>query len=113
MQVLMHSKRRRLWKHFDSLQRMAILLSAQFTSQEARFIANLMTLCCYQRGHLYTWVLRRMNHWHTLLNSGYYSLVTIIVYFLVRRAFQGLCINEFSGLQFEQQHSYDIQTGEQ
>ncbi|CAL9122025.1 unnamed protein product [Musa acuminata var. zebrina] len=32
---------------------------------------------------------------------------------LIRWAFQGLCINEFSGLQFEQQHSYDIQTGEQ
>ncbi|KAG6524230.1 hypothetical protein ZIOFF_014136 [Zingiber officinale] len=32
---------------------------------------------------------------------------------LIRWAFQGLCINEFKGLQFEQQHSYDIQTGEQ
>lgn len=32
---------------------------------------------------------------------------------LIFRAFQGLCINEFKGLQFEQQHSYDIQTGEQ
>lgn len=32
---------------------------------------------------------------------------------LIRWAFQGLCINEFKGLQFEQQHSYDVQTGEQ
>ncbi|CAD6239367.1 unnamed protein product [Miscanthus lutarioriparius] len=32
---------------------------------------------------------------------------------LIRWAFQGLCINEFKGLQFEQQHSYDIQAGEQ
>ncbi|XP_008811977.2 ABC transporter G family member 7 [Phoenix dactylifera] len=32
---------------------------------------------------------------------------------LIRWAFQGLCINEFSGLQFEHQHSFDIQTGEQ
>ncbi|XP_058091563.1 ABC transporter G family member 7 [Magnolia sinica] len=32
---------------------------------------------------------------------------------LIRWAFQGLCINEFSGLQFDQQHSFDIQTGEQ
>ena len=29
------------------------------------------------------------------------------------RAFQGLCINEFKGLQFDCQHSIDIQTGEQ
>lgn len=29
------------------------------------------------------------------------------------RAFQGLSINEFSGLQFDHQHSFDIQTGEQ
>lgn len=29
------------------------------------------------------------------------------------RAFQGLSINEFSGLQFEHQNSFDIQTGEQ
>ncbi|KAB2619987.1 ABC transporter G family member 7 [Pyrus ussuriensis x Pyrus communis] len=28
-------------------------------------------------------------------------------------AFQGLCINEFRGLQFDHQHSYDIQNGEQ
>lgn len=32
---------------------------------------------------------------------------------LIRWAFQGLCINEFSGLQFEHHNSYDIQTGEQ
>ncbi|KAK9226670.1 hypothetical protein WN943_011718 [Citrus x changshan-huyou] len=32
---------------------------------------------------------------------------------LIRWAFQGLCINEFSGLQFDHQHSFDIQTGEQ
>ncbi|KAH7658548.1 Sulfate-transporting ATPase protein [Dioscorea alata] len=32
---------------------------------------------------------------------------------LIRWAFQGLCINEFRGLQFEQQNSFDIQTGEQ
>uniref|UniRef100_A0A1D1ZJP5 ABC transporter G family member 7 n=1 Tax=Anthurium amnicola TaxID=1678845 RepID=A0A1D1ZJP5_9ARAE len=32
---------------------------------------------------------------------------------LIRWAFQGLCINEFCGLQFEHQHSFDIQTGEQ
>ncbi|KAF3431685.1 hypothetical protein FNV43_RR26417 [Rhamnella rubrinervis] len=32
---------------------------------------------------------------------------------LIRWAFQGLCINEFSGLQFDHQHSIDIQTGEQ
>ncbi|KAJ6819849.1 ABC transporter G family member 7 [Iris pallida] len=32
---------------------------------------------------------------------------------LIRWAFQGLCINEFSGLQFEHQNSFDIQTGEQ
>ncbi|KAI9168738.1 hypothetical protein LWI28_001310 [Acer negundo] len=32
---------------------------------------------------------------------------------LIRWAFQGLCINEFSGLEFEHQHSFDIQTGEQ
>jgi len=29
------------------------------------------------------------------------------------RAFQGLSINEFSGLQFDHQHSFDIRTGEQ
>lgn len=29
------------------------------------------------------------------------------------RAFQGLCINEFKGLQFDCQHSFDVQTGEQ
>ncbi|KAK6788763.1 hypothetical protein RDI58_012561 [Solanum bulbocastanum] len=32
---------------------------------------------------------------------------------LIRWAFQGLSINEFSGLQFEHQNSYDIQSGEQ
>ncbi|KAK9705112.1 hypothetical protein RND81_07G034500 [Saponaria officinalis] len=32
---------------------------------------------------------------------------------LIRWAFQGLCINEFRGLQFEHQHPYDVQTGEQ
>nr|GMD18471.1 ABC transporter G family member 7 isoform X2 [Ipomoea batatas] len=32
---------------------------------------------------------------------------------LIRWAFQGLCINEFSGLQFEHQNSFDIQYGEQ
>ncbi|KAL2518897.1 ABC transporter G family member 7 [Abeliophyllum distichum] len=32
---------------------------------------------------------------------------------LIRWAFQGLCINEFSGLQFDHQHSIDIQSGEQ
>ncbi|XP_042505533.1 ABC transporter G family member 7-like [Macadamia integrifolia] len=32
---------------------------------------------------------------------------------LIRWAFEGLCINEFSGLQFDHQHSFDIQTGEQ
>ncbi|KAK6931010.1 ABC transporter-like, ATP-binding domain [Dillenia turbinata] len=32
---------------------------------------------------------------------------------LIRWAFQGLCINEFSGLHFDHQHPYDIQTGEQ
>ncbi|XP_023541127.1 ABC transporter G family member 7 [Cucurbita pepo subsp. pepo] len=32
---------------------------------------------------------------------------------LIRWAFQGLCINEFKGLQFDCQHSIDIQTGEQ
>lgn len=29
------------------------------------------------------------------------------------RAFQGLCINEFSGLEFDHQQPFDIQTGEQ
>ncbi|KAF9625584.1 hypothetical protein IFM89_024357 [Coptis chinensis] len=32
---------------------------------------------------------------------------------LIRWAFQGLCINEFSSLQFDSQHSFDIQAGEQ
>lgn len=32
---------------------------------------------------------------------------------LIRWAFQGLCINEFSGLKFDHEHSFDIQTGEQ
>uniref|UniRef100_A0A803LJI6 ABC transporter domain-containing protein n=1 Tax=Chenopodium quinoa TaxID=63459 RepID=A0A803LJI6_CHEQI len=32
---------------------------------------------------------------------------------LIRWAFQGLCINEFKGLQFEHQHPFDLQTGEQ
>ncbi|KAH7516393.1 hypothetical protein FEM48_Zijuj10G0130300 [Ziziphus jujuba var. spinosa] len=32
---------------------------------------------------------------------------------LIRWAFQGLSINEFSGLQFDHQNSFDIQTGEQ
>uniref|UniRef100_A0A9I9D3P8 ABC transporter domain-containing protein n=1 Tax=Cucumis melo TaxID=3656 RepID=A0A9I9D3P8_CUCME len=32
---------------------------------------------------------------------------------LIRWAFQGLCINEFKGLQFDCQHSFDVQTGEQ
>ncbi|XP_074295593.1 ABC transporter G family member 7 [Silene latifolia] len=32
---------------------------------------------------------------------------------LIRWAFQGLCINEFRGLQFEHQHPYDVQNGEQ
>eukprot|EP00262_Sarcandra_glabra_P022496 TRINITY_DN998_c0_g1_i3.p1 TRINITY_DN998_c0_g1~~TRINITY_DN998_c0_g1_i3.p1 ORF type:complete len:675 (+),score=101.17 TRINITY_DN998_c0_g1_i3:235-2259(+) len=32
---------------------------------------------------------------------------------LIRWAFQGLCINEFRGLQFEHQNSFDVQTGEQ
>ncbi|CAL5399911.1 unnamed protein product [Camellia sinensis] len=32
---------------------------------------------------------------------------------LIRWAFQGLCINEFSGLQFDHQNSFDIQSGEQ
>ncbi|CAA6665430.1 unnamed protein product [Spirodela intermedia] len=32
---------------------------------------------------------------------------------LIRWAFQGLSINEFHGLEFEHQHSFDIQTGEQ
>ncbi|MED6189010.1 hypothetical protein PIB30_091439 [Stylosanthes scabra] len=32
---------------------------------------------------------------------------------LLRWVFQGLCINEFNGLQFEHQNSFDIQAGEQ
>ncbi|KAG9450127.1 hypothetical protein H6P81_010092 [Aristolochia fimbriata] len=32
---------------------------------------------------------------------------------LIRWAFQGLCINEFSGLEFEKLQSFDIETGEQ
>ncbi|KAL8549582.1 hypothetical protein ACS0TY_008428 [Phlomoides rotata] len=32
---------------------------------------------------------------------------------LIRWAFQGLCINEFNGLQFDHQNPFDIQTGEQ
>lgn len=32
---------------------------------------------------------------------------------LIRWAFQGLCINEFRGLQFEHQNPFDVQTGEQ
>ncbi|CAH9139825.1 unnamed protein product [Cuscuta epithymum] len=32
---------------------------------------------------------------------------------LIRWAFQGLCINEFSGLQFQHKNSFDIQCGEQ
>lgn len=32
---------------------------------------------------------------------------------LIRWGFQGLCINEFTGLQFDHQHSFDIQSGEQ
>eukprot|EP00252_Welwitschia_mirabilis_P025448 TRINITY_DN793_c0_g1_i1.p1 TRINITY_DN793_c0_g1~~TRINITY_DN793_c0_g1_i1.p1 ORF type:complete len:686 (-),score=108.11 TRINITY_DN793_c0_g1_i1:381-2438(-) len=32
---------------------------------------------------------------------------------LIRWAFQALCINEFSGLTFDQQQSFDLQTGEQ
>ncbi|KAL1828944.1 ABC transporter G family member 7 isoform X2 [Daucus carota subsp. sativus] len=32
---------------------------------------------------------------------------------LIRWAFEGLCINEFSGLEFDCQHSFDIQSGEQ
>ncbi|RLM91491.1 ABC transporter G family member 7 [Panicum miliaceum] len=52
------------------------------------------------------------------------SLMTVFIVFggyyvnpdntpVIFRAFQGLCINEFKGLQFQQQHFYDIQTGEQ
>ncbi|KAL4301667.1 hypothetical protein GQ457_10G029600 [Hibiscus cannabinus] len=32
---------------------------------------------------------------------------------LIRWAFQGLCVNEFTGLKFDRQHSFDIQAGEQ
>lgn len=32
---------------------------------------------------------------------------------LIRWAFQGLCLNEFRGLKFEHQNTYDLQTGEQ
>ncbi|KAK4762792.1 hypothetical protein SAY86_008560 [Trapa natans] len=32
---------------------------------------------------------------------------------LIRWAFQGLCINEFKDLQFEHEHSFDLQNGEQ
>ncbi|KAK6122329.1 hypothetical protein DH2020_043949 [Rehmannia glutinosa] len=32
---------------------------------------------------------------------------------LIKWAFQGLCINEFSGLKFDHQNSFDIQSGEQ
>ncbi|XP_057961820.1 ABC transporter G family member 7 [Malania oleifera] len=32
---------------------------------------------------------------------------------LIKWAFQGLCINEFSGLHFDHQHSFHVQTGEQ
>ncbi|PIN14724.1 Transporter, ABC superfamily (Breast cancer resistance protein) [Handroanthus impetiginosus] len=32
---------------------------------------------------------------------------------LIRWAFQGLCINEFSGLKFDHQNSFDIESGEQ
>ncbi|CAI0450729.1 unnamed protein product [Linum tenue] len=32
---------------------------------------------------------------------------------LIRWAFQGLCINEFKGLHFDHQNSFDIETGEQ
>ncbi|KAK5842552.1 hypothetical protein PVK06_004924 [Gossypium arboreum] len=32
---------------------------------------------------------------------------------LIRWAFQGLCINEFTGLKFDCQNSFDVQTGEQ
>ncbi|XP_028757766.1 ABC transporter G family member 7 [Neltuma alba] len=32
---------------------------------------------------------------------------------LIRWAFQGLCVNEFRDLQFDHQHPFDVQTGEQ
>ncbi|KAJ9140846.1 hypothetical protein P3X46_031442 [Hevea brasiliensis] len=32
---------------------------------------------------------------------------------LIRWAFQGLCINEFTGLKFDRQHSFDVENGEQ
>ncbi|XP_065882069.1 ABC transporter G family member 7 [Euphorbia lathyris] len=32
---------------------------------------------------------------------------------LIRWAFQGLCINEFRGLEFDHQHSFDIESGDQ
>ncbi|KAJ6356785.1 hypothetical protein OIU78_004812 [Salix suchowensis] len=32
---------------------------------------------------------------------------------LIRWAFQGLCVNEFRGLQFDHQSSFDVETGEQ
>ncbi|CAN6856412.1 unnamed protein product [Brassica oleracea] len=32
---------------------------------------------------------------------------------LIRWAFQGLCINEFTGLEFDHQNTFDVQTGEQ
>ncbi|KAL6010920.1 ABC transporter G member 7 [Asimina triloba] len=48
--------------------------------------------------------------------GGYYvnaENTPVIFRWIPRAAFEGLCINEFRGLEFDHPHSFDIQTGEQ
>lgn len=43
----------------------------------------------------------------------YLYMYSLNIHLSLFRAFQGLCINEFSGLKFDHQNTFDVQTGEQ
>lgn len=48
-------------------------------------------------------------------SSWFHLILYLLVsmFFCIFRAFQGLCVNEFKGLQFDHEHSFDLQNGEQ
>lgn len=54
------------------------------------------------------------NYYTVIDDLGYtYIIISLNLPSSLSRAFQGLCINEFSGLKFDHQNSFDVQTGEQ
>ena len=70
------------------------------------FLVSMRNLFCFLFGFFFVFLFEKETFIFLFINNFYISLGDF-------RAFQGLCINEFSGLKFDHQQPFDIQTGEQ